>query len=371
MLDLRFHSSLAIRDAIIYSVASSDKFRGHTFVPFSSLRQRSTYLFVALIAVVILGGVFGIEALRRLHTQQSVMTPNVYPETAAERARVPFPRELRDASGALVRIKAKPTRIASTTLSTDEILLAICSPERIKGYSKFALDAKYSNVVSEVRATNSPVVENAEQILQLEPDLIFVASYSKPETVEQLQAAGATVFRFANFISIADIEQNIRTVGYAIGEDERAEALVMQMESDLGRIRARVPGGTERRPRVLSYSADGYTAGSGTLFDDIIRNAGGANVAVEHQLDGFPKINAEQVADWQPDFIVAGADEGQFEETRRRLLANPAVAATRAARSNRIIIMDNRYFLTVSQYVVRAVGALVDGLYAEQPGKAQ
>jgi iron complex transport system substrate-binding protein len=143
------------------------------------------------------------------------------------------------------------------------------------------------------------------------------------------------------------------------------------MDRDLNAIRARVPTGGQCSPCVLSYSADGYTAGSGTLFDDIIRTAGAINVAAEHHLDEFPKINAEQVADWQPDFIVAGADAGQFEETRRQLLANPAVAATNAARSNRIIIMDNRYFLTVSQYVVHAVGALVDGLYAEQPVKAQ
>ncbi|HEX8649976.1 MAG TPA: ABC transporter substrate-binding protein [Pyrinomonadaceae bacterium] len=339
-------------------------------MPFSNLRQRSTYLFLALVVVIILGGIIGIEALRRLSARQNTAPPNLYPASVSERARTPFPRQLRDASGGVVTIKARPVRIASTTLSTDEILLAICTPERIKGFSKFALDAKYSNVVSEVRATGSPIVENAEQILQIEPDLIFVASYSRPETVEQLQAAGATVFRFANFISIEDIKQNIRTVGYSIGEDERAEALVAQMDRDLGQIRARVPK-VDSAPRVLSYSADGYTAGSGTLFDDILRTAGAINVAAEHGLDGFPKINAEQVADWQPDFIVAGADAGQFEETRRRLLMNPAVATTRAARANRIIIMDNRYFLTVSQYVVRAVGTLVDGLYAEQPGTSQ
>ena len=337
---------------------------------FGNLRSRSTYLFVALIVIVIVGGIFGIEALRRINSRAIISTPNLYPESAPERQRVPFPRGLRDASGQTVTIKARPQRIVSTTLSTDEILLAICSTERIVGFSKFALDPKYSNVVSEARADGAPVVENAEQILQIEPDLIFVASYSRVETVEQLQAAGATVFRFANFISIEDIKQNIRTVGYAIGEDERAEALVVQMERDLNAIRARVPPDNQR-PRILSYSADGYTAGKDTLFDDIARAAGAINVAAEQGLEGFPRISAEQVAAWQPDFIIAGADAGQHEETRRRLLENPAVAATNAARGGRIILVDNRYFLTVSQYVVQAVGVLVDGLYASPTEKAQ
>ena len=334
------------------------------------MRQRSTYLFLALIAVVILGGVVGIEVLRRLNARQSVVSPNLYPESATERARVQFPRQLRDAGGGIVTIKARPVRIVSQTLSTDEILLAICAPERITGFSPLALDPRYSNVVSEARADGSPTFNNAEQILQTGPDLIFVASYSRPEIVEQLQAAGATVFRFADFVTIEDIKRNIRTVGYAIGEDERAEALVMQMEHDLSAIRARVPEGGQR-PRVLSFSADGYTAGSVTLFDDIVHMAGAVNVAAEQGLEGFPRISAEQVAAWQPDFIIAGAEAERFEETRRRLLANPAVAATNAARANRIIIIDNKYFLTVSQYVVRTLGMVVDGLYASQPEKAQ
>jgi iron complex transport system substrate-binding protein len=334
-------------------------------------RHASAYLFVALIAVVIVIGIIGIEALRRLNARSTVASPNLYPESAAERARAPFPRRLRDASGQVVTIKARPQRIVSQTLSTDEILLAICAPERIIGFSALALDPKFSNVVAQARSTGSPTVENAEQILQMEPDLIFIASYSRPEMVEQLQAAGATVFRFANFISIEDIKQNILTVGYAIGEDERAAALVAQMEHDLNALRARVPTPQAARPRVLSYSADGYTAGSKTLFDDLARTAGAINVAAEQGLEGFPRISAEQVAAWQPDFIIAGAPPGEFEETRRRLLANPAIAATNAARANHIVIIDNRYFLTVSQYVVHTVGVLMDGLYADSAGKAQ
>ncbi|MGB7923413.1 MAG: ABC transporter substrate-binding protein [Pyrinomonadaceae bacterium] len=334
-------------------------------------RPRGTYLFVALVVVVIIGGIIGIEALRRLNARRSVMSTNLYPESAAERARAPFPRQLRDASGRVVTINARPQRIVSMTLSTDEILLAICPLSRITGFSALALDPKFSNVVAEARASGKPAVDNAEQILRLEPDIIFVASYTRAETVEQLQAAGATVFRFANFISIEDIKQNIRTVGYATGEDELAEGLVAQVERELSAIRARVPLG-DKRPRVMSFSADGYTAGSGTLFDDIVRYAGAINVAAEQGLEGFPRISAEQVAAWQPDFIIAGADAEDLEETRRRLLANPAVAATDAARGGRIILIDNRLFLTVSQHVVGVVGAVVDGLYAATPpaGKA-
>jgi iron complex transport system substrate-binding protein len=274
---------------------------------------------------------------------------------------------LRDADGNRLTIRQRPARIASQTLGTDEILLAICRPERIVALSKFALDPKYSNVVDEARAAGAPAVQNVEDILQLNPDLIFVASYSRAETIEQLQAAGAPAFRFANFDRIEDIKTNIRTVGHATGDDAEAESLVRRMDDELASIRARIPQGGVR-PRVMSYGSSGHTAGANTLFDDIIRSAGGTNVTAEHGINGFAKISAEQLLEWQPDFIVVGANQGEFEEVRRRLLASPAVATTNAARAGRVITMDNRYFLTVSHHVVRAVEALVAGLYAPGPG---
>jgi iron complex transport system substrate-binding protein len=322
----------------------------------------------AFVAFVLLGAACvaaGIEALRRF--SPSPETPTHTAGAPAGRARAPYPRTLRDAGGNQLTIRQRPARIVSQTLGTDEILLAICQPERIVAFSKLALDPKYSNVVGEARAAGAPALQNAEAILQLNPDLIFVAHYSRAEAIEQLQAAGAPAFRFENFDRIEDIKTNIRTVGHATGDDEQAESLVRRMDEELASIRARIPQGGAR-PRVMSYGYAGYTAGANTLFDDIIRHAGGTNVAAERGINGFGKISAEQLLEWQPDFIVVGANRDEFEEVKQQLLGNPAVAATNAARAGRVITLDNRYFLTVSHHVVRAVEALADELYAPGPG---
>jgi iron complex transport system substrate-binding protein len=88
-------------------------------------------------------------------------------------------------------------------------------------------------------------------------------------------------------------------------------------------------------------------------------------------LEGYRKVSAEQVVAWQPDFIIVGADADKFEETKQQLLANPAVAATESARAGRIIVIDNRSFLTVSHHIVDLVSALAEGLYANPPGKTK
>jgi len=113
----------------------------------------------------------------------------------------------------------------------------------------------------------------------------------------------------------------------------------------------------------LSNTAIFVALFAGVGFDAIVRAAGAVNVVAEKGLRGFPKISAEQVAEWSPDFIIRGATPAKAAEARKQLLDNPVIAATDAARNGRIITLDNRYLLSVSHHVARAVSELADALY--------
>jgi iron complex transport system substrate-binding protein len=322
-------------------------------------RSAGTGKFVVILVVMLALVVGAIEWSRRVG---KVDLPTPLAEHQAARS---FPRELRDASGDLLTIPSKPQRIVSQTLATDEILFAICPPERIIALSRLAEDDNYSNVAEEARRVPGRTTQGAEQILQLQPDLIFVASYSRAETVQLLKASGAPVFRFANFSSIADIKNNIRTVGHAIGNDTEAETVIRQMDESVAAIRARVPA--DRAPvRVMSFGKSGYTDGSQTTFDDMARIAGAINVSAQKGTESFAKISAEKIIEWEPDYIVTGANHGDFDSVRRNLLADPIIATSKAGRAGRIIVIDNRHFSTVSQYIVRGAEDLADALYGKR-----
>jgi iron complex transport system substrate-binding protein len=272
----------------------------------------------------------------------------------------PFPRTLQDALGNTLTIPAPPQRIISQTLGTDEILFAICPPSRIVGVSTLARDETYSNVLEQARASSAPAIMDAEQVLRLKPDIIFVASYSRAEVVEVLRASHAPIFRFANFDRIDDIKTNVRIIGRAIGEDAAADALVADIDRRLAALSARATG---PRPRVMSYASNGFTAGANTLFNDVIRAAGGDNVPAEKGITGFARISGEQLLQWNPDVIVAGAKPGQDQAVRDSLLRDPAVAVTRAGREKRIITMPAREFEAASQHVVNAAETLSAALW--------
>lgn len=322
----------------------------------SSSNLKSLGVFAAVVAGVVAVVVIGIELSRRPGSAPGLVT-----EIPVETETKSFPREITDAGGEKLVIPELPNRIVSQTLGTDEILLSICPTERIVALSELAEDTNYSNVVEQAIAIPGRTTQGAEQLLQLEPDLIFVASYSRAEVVELLKASRAPVFRFANFTTFEDIKNNIRTVGYATGCDSEAERLVAKMEEDLSAVRRRVPK-LERPLRVMSYGS-GYTAGRNTTFDDMVTAVGAINVSAENGIDGIARISSEKLAEWQPDFIVVGANKPEIETKRKLLLADPVIASTKAGKTGNVIVIDNRHYLAVSHFVVKAVEDLFNGIY--------
>jgi iron complex transport system substrate-binding protein len=113
---------------------------------------------------------------------------------------------------------------------------------------------------------------------------------------------------------------------------------------------------------VLSFTPSGVSAGSKTTFDDIVRYAGGVNVAAERGFSGFPRLSVEQVLAWDPDVIVASAGPGGAADVKAALLANPGIAAARAAKAGRIVILEDRTLLAASHHIVDAVDAMARAL---------
>jgi cobalamin transport system substrate-binding protein len=277
-----------------------------------------------------------------------------------------FPRTVTDGAGRTLRLRAKPVRIVSQALASDEMLFPMVAPERLVGLSALSRDPKYSNILTEATRHQAPSIESAEDIVRLRPDLIFVTTYSRAEMVQVLEASGAPVYRLANFDDLDGVTTNLRRIGAAVGEEAAAERIVAEMQRRLAAVAARRAG---RPPmRVLSFSG-GFTAGRDTTFDDIVRRAGGINEAAARGLEKFPRLSEEQVLAWNPDVLVSGALPGEAEAVRRRLLNGPGTGQTTAGRRNQIVLLETRRLLAVSQHVVDAVEQLADSLDAFQAAR--
>jgi iron complex transport system substrate-binding protein len=275
-----------------------------------------------------------------------------------------FPKVLIDQSGRQVLLPHKPRRIVSVTLATDEILLALVDPSRLLAVTYLAVDETISNVPLAAAAIPHTLHADAEPLLALQPDLIFVASYLRPEIVTVLQDAGLPVFTFQEFESIADIQGNIRLVAQAVGEEARGEAVVAEMNTRLQAVAAQLRGLTVR-PRVLYWEARGLTAGARTSIDDVIAYAGGENAVAGLGLTGMKTLSAEQVLALNPDVIVTGGKVRNTTAQLPPLFLHPALQVVDAVQQQRVFVLPRRLLSTLSQHIVEGVEAMARVLHPQ------
>jgi iron complex transport system substrate-binding protein len=278
-----------------------------------------------------------------------------------------FPKVLIDQTGRRVMLPRKPTRIVSVTLATDEILLALVEPQRLLGVTYLAVDERLSNMTQEAVAVPHKVRADPEQIISLQPDLVFVASFLRGEFIRLLQAAGLALFQFQEYDSIAEIQQNIRLIGQVVGEEARAEALVAEMQARLQALAEQLrPIG--ERPRVLYWGSHGYTAGRMTSMDDLITYAGGENLAATYGLIGPANLSAEQVLAMNPQVIISGSLDQGAQRGIAPVLLHPALQSTDAVQQGRVYTIPSRYLVTISQFIVNGVEVFARMLHGPSLG---
>lgn len=282
------------------------------------------------------------------------------PTEAVETPEPAFPVTVTDGLGGEVTMTKLPVRIVSLTLGTDEILLDLVGPERLIAVTYLAATPASSSIAdrAELKEIKNTVEADPEQVIALEPDLVFVASFTQGEVVDQLKNAGITVFVVGNFTSIQAMEDNILTIGRLVGESDNAQAIVDDMEAQLAEAEATVSKAEGGKPTVLYLTPDGWVAGSATTVDDIITRAGGVNAAGD--LVDWNQLSPEKIIELDPDVVILSpyVTDAEFAE-------NPAYASLAAVQNGRIYPLSDAHMSATSQYIVLAVQDVVKVLYPE------
>lgn len=250
-----------------------------------------------------------------------------------------------------VNVDHVPTRILSVNVMSDEILLAL-APERLIGLSVLADNPDSSNIGREAMVIPTRVNADSERILMQSPDFVVIGGH-QADVARQVEGLGIPVFRIRGFESIEWIRSLIRTMGAMAGVPERAEHLVADMNARIEAISARVAG--RPRPRVLLYSESGWVSGRQTTLDDVIRAAGGVNLAAEMGITGSRRVSQERVIVADPDVILL-RDARRWESGfRQALLRDPAFQDVKALRHQRVYSVPARLLVTSSHHIAETV----------------
>ncbi|WP_369153193.1 ABC transporter substrate-binding protein [Streptomyces sp. R17] len=270
-----------------------------------------------------------------------------------------------------------PSRVVTIHQHPAELMLALGLKDRMVGTA-----FPDSAVLPELKKDYEAIPELAERepsfetVLDAEPDFVYGgygSAFDEKEGRSREAFADAGIDTYLNReycgkkkVTMRDTYDEIRTIGTIFGVPDRADKLVTDLRSRVGKATAAVEG--ESQVSVFVYDSgdkSAFTAGGKSLGTELIRLAGGENVFADLD-DVFGDVSWEQVVERKPEVVAiydyAGA--GSVEEKKKYLLSQPALADVPAVRNKRFVVLP----LTATLVGIRSAYAVEDlarGLHPE------
>jgi iron complex transport system substrate-binding protein len=276
-----------------------------------------------------------------------------------------FPKALVDPLGKMATLPSPPQRIVSIALSGDELLLELVPPERLVGLTYLIDDPATTPSAPLAPAAAARVTEeNPERLLSLQPSFVVTADYTRAEAIVLMEAAGIPVLDLGTLMNLDDVLRAIATLGNAVGEPARAEALEASLRARIQAVQDRPrPAHT---PRVLLWES-GYSYGRGTMQDDLIRRAGGVDAASEAGQHGPVALTEEAAVVFDPDVVVVPTEDLAPRGRDVSLLGTaPVWRVVRAVQQGRVYGIPRAWMGSVSHHAVKALEALADMMRDER-----
>ena len=265
---------------------------------------------------------------------EAAAEPAAEPEAAAETVTVT------DMMGREVTIKGPVTRVVALQPADCEIIYALGAGDMVVGRGEYC-DSPAE--VLDVPSVQSGYDTNTEQIIALEPQVLFMSTMAQSEEqIQALEAAGVAVV-VSETTDIQGVYSAIEMIGKALGKEDKASALVEEMKTCFADIAAKSEGdGTKTvyfEVSPLQYGL--WTAGKGTFMNEIAEMIGLKNCFDD--VDGWASISEEQVLERNPDYIVTITMYfGEGPTPTEELLARPGWENVTAIKNAAILnLVDN------------------------------
>ncbi|WP_134678364.1 ABC transporter substrate-binding protein [Paracoccus ravus] len=246
--------------------------------------------------------------------------------------------------------EARPERVVSVNLCTDQLALMLAAPRQVISVSYLAQDPLLS--VMRERALDIPVNHaSAEEVFLLRPDLVLAGATTPPEALRLLRRLGVPVEVFPPETSFQDIRDNLLRMGRALDREARAEAVLAQFDADLAALQDHPAD----PPSAVLYAANGYVAGDESLAGAMLAAAGYRNLASDFGIRHGGNLPLEELALAQPDLVVV-SERNPGHARAEEMLDHPALRHLLERQSREVI--SDRDWACGTPHVLRAVADL-------------
>jgi iron complex transport system substrate-binding protein len=270
-------------------------------------------------------------------------------------------QQFMDEVGREVIVPSPPKKIVSLAPNVTEILFGLGLDQEIVGVSthcNFPERAK-----SKVRV-GSYISLDFEKIVSLKPDLIIATGAGNTrDMVERLERLGFPIYVIfpRNF---EEVLQSIGHVGQVVDRKKEAAEIIQEMKRRRQKVTELTRG--LPRPRVFLQIGEApiVTVGKDSFADDLIRLAGGDNVA-GNEKTMYPRFGMEEILKLSPEVILVSSmnPRGNYQKVLQEWSRWKTIPAVR---NGRIHLIDSDLIDRPSPRIIEGLEEMARILHPEK-----
>ena len=252
-----------------------------------------------------------------------------------------YPVTVTDHAGREVVIEDEPQKLVSGYYISTSLLIALDLDEKLVGIEAKA-DKRAIYRLAAPELIELPNVGTAKEFdlegcVALEPDLVILPLKLK-SAVETLEALGIDVL-LVNPENQELLTQMINMIAAATNTEDKAQQLLDFTVAQEAYLAQTLAGAETPSVYLAGNSSMLSTAGDAMYQSDMIRLAGGVNVAAEIEDTYWVEISYEQLLTWDPEYIILASDASYTVED---VLADPNLANCTAVMNGNVYQLPNK-----------------------------
>jgi iron complex transport system substrate-binding protein len=248
------------------------------------------------------------------------------------------PAELKDDAGNTITSAPPAERIISLAPANTEIIYALGQDKKLVGVTEFC---NYPPAAKDKPKVGGFSTVDIEKAVALSPDLLLAAEIHNKSVTPQLQKMG---FRVVSLYpkTVQGALQDITLTGRLCGAEGNAATLTAGLQKRLdavAAVTAQLSPGLRPRVLVIIWNDPPMVAGNSTLIDDMVRLAGGSNVA--SQVNGFASMNLESIIGADPQVIIVPTSMDEKSDLLWNFVTtDPRMGSISAVKNGRLYRID-------------------------------
>jgi iron complex transport system substrate-binding protein len=284
--------------------------------------------------------------------------------SAAETVSPPAPVIDKDREGNTITLPDSIDRIISMGPSNTEVLVALGFEDII-----IAADSYSSNIdgLKKDIPLFSMMSPDGEQIINLEPDVIFVTGMSKAggdDPYKVVADAGICVVYMPSSSSIEGICEDIRYLSVVMGAVSRGDEIITGMTREIETIRTVCSAIAEKRSVYFEIGAAPYmySFGKGVFLNEMLEIIGAINIFADQEK--WISVADEAILDANPDVILTSVN--YIEDPVGEIKARPGWDRLTAVQNGDVYYIDTDSSNRPSHNIIIALKEMAVAVYPDK-----